>query len=150
MDASDYITQRVDDQIGWYDRKSRTNQQWYKLLRTVEFTGAAFIPFLATYLEPGIPKTKIIIGILGVLITVITATLSLYRHQEHWVEYRTTCESLKKEKFLFLTGSGPYVGASATTLQIFVDRVETLISKQNSNWAQYMTQQQEEEEKENG
>ncbi len=146
MDANDYIAQRVDDQIGWYDRKSCSNQWWYKRLRFTEFCAAAFIPFLATYLEPGVPGTKITIGALGVLITVITATLSLYRHQEHWVEYRTMCESLKNEKFLFLTGSGPYLSRSTTRFQIFVERIETLISRENSNWARYMTQQGEENE----
>ena len=77
-------------------------------------------------------------------IAIIAATLGLYRFQEHWIEYRTTCESLKKEKFLFLTGSEPYSSDPATKIQLLVRRVETLISKENTDWAQYMTQSRQE------
>lgn len=145
MDAEEYIKQRLDDQIAWYDRKSVSSQRWFKRLRITEFIAAATIPFLAAYLAPELPATKVVIGVLGVVIAVITATLGLYQFQEHWIEYRTTCESLKKEKYLFLTSSEPYDDADeAARLQLLVQRVETLISKENTNWAQYMMRQKEE------
>ena len=50
MNADDYIAQRLDDQIAWYDRKSMACQRWYKHLRVTEFVAAALIPFLAAYL----------------------------------------------------------------------------------------------------
>lgn len=145
MNASDYITQRLDDQIEWYDRKSLSNQRMYKGLRTIQFVAAALIPFLTAYLSE-ILVVKFVLGIMGVVIAVITALLDLYRFQEHWIEYRTTCESLKKEKFLFLTDSGPYGSDSMSMFQLLVQRVETLISKENSTWAQYVRQSESGEE----
>ena len=145
MDVAEYITQRLDDQIEWYDRKSRSNQRWYKALRMIQFSAAALIPFLTAYLSE-ILITKLIVGLVGVVIAVVTAMLDLYRYQEHWIEYRTTCESLKKEKFLFLADSGPYGSESVTVFQLFVQRVEALISTEHSNWVQYARQPESGEE----
>lgn len=104
----DYIKDRVDDQISWYDRKSQSNQKWYKWLRTVEIIAAASIPFVAGYMDEGVVWAKVTAGLLGLIVAIITAIVGLYNFQEHWVEYRTTCESLKHEKYLFLTNTEPY------------------------------------------
>ena len=146
MDADEYIAKRLDDQIGWYDHKSLSNHSWYKWLRMTQFVAAALVTFFAAFLAPGVPTTKPIIGLIGVAIAVITSTLDLFRFQEHWIEYRTTCESLKKEKLLFQTGCEPYRGDPASNLCILVQRVETLISKENSNWAQDLRQPKSGEE----
>ena len=37
----EYIEQRLNDQISWYARKSRTNQLWFKRLRLAEIVAAA-------------------------------------------------------------------------------------------------------------
>jgi hypothetical protein len=41
MAPEEYIEQRLNDQIGWYDRKSATNQRWFKRLRFAEIVAAA-------------------------------------------------------------------------------------------------------------
>ena len=135
MDANEYITQRLNDQIGWYERKSFSNQYWYKWLRMAQFVTAALVTFCTAYLTSAIPLTKIVIGLFGVSIAVITATLDLFRFQERWIEYRTTCESLKKEKILFQTDSEPYTSDPRSNFRLLVQRVEALISKEHSNWA---------------
>jgi hypothetical protein len=43
--------------------------------------------------------------------------------QEHWIEYRATAESLRKEKFLFLTQTEPYDKDDA--FPVLVQRVKT-------------------------
>ena len=138
MDADSYIAERLDDQIGWYDRKSLSNQHWYKGVRALQFVAAALIPFLTAYLPPDRSTTQLAVGLLGVTIAVATAALELCRCQEHWIQYRTTCESLKKEKILFLTESEPYSGDAAANSRLLVHRAETLISKENSNWAEHV------------
>ena len=152
MDANEYITQRLDDQIGWYDLKSLSSQRWYKWLRMAQFVAAALIPFLAGYLDPEVPEIGFGVGLLGVAIAIITATLDLYRFQAHWIEYRTTCEALRKEKHLFLTASEPYTSDPAATFRLLVQRAEMLISKENSTWAHYVRQPSsgQDEEKSHG
>jgi hypothetical protein len=51
---------------------------------------------------------------------------------EKWIEYRTTTETLKHEKYLYFTNSLPY--ANDDTFVLLVERVERLISKENSRW----------------
>ena len=140
VDVNAYIAERLDDQIGWYDRKSASNQKWYKGLRMAQLLAAALIPFLTGYLAPEMPTTKFVVGLLGVGIAAITGMLDLCRFQQHWIEYRTTCEALRKEKYLFLTDSEPYTGDLAAKFRLLVQRAETLISKENSDWAHYLRQ----------
>lgn len=132
LDRGGYLEQRVRDQIGWYDRRSLWNQRWFKRLRVVEIAAAAMIPFLTAV--PDVANMKYVIGGLGVLITVVAGVLALYQFQERWTEYRATCESLEREQFLFLTKAEPYAGADG--FSAFVQRIESLLSKENTGWAQ--------------
>jgi len=149
MKDDEYIKERLQDQIDWYDNKSIENQRTFKRLRKAEIIAAALIPFvsgmtasISGMLLPG----SIVTGLLGVAVTIFASILALGQHQENWIEYRTTCESLKKEKYMFQTGVEPYDGEDAFSL--LVQRVETLVSKENTNWAQYMMKP--DEEKTNG
>ncbi|HFC76762.1 MAG TPA: DUF4231 domain-containing protein, partial [Candidatus Moranbacteria bacterium] len=49
-------------------------------------------------------------------------------------------ESLKHEKYLFLTKSEPY--DIDEPFKLLVQRVESLISKENTNWSNYMKKPQ--------
>ena len=135
ISPEEYIEQRLSDQIGWYDRKSSTNQRWFKRLRFAEIAAAAIIPFLSGFAGDSLP-IKIAIGTLGVLVAVIASLLGLLQLHEHWIEYRATAESLRKEKFLFLTQTEPYDTDDA--FHLLVQRVEALLSKENTEWIQAM------------
>lgn len=134
MNEEEYISSRVDDQIGWYDRKSQSAQCWFKWLRGAEILAASVIPLIAGFAKAPFPVT-LVVGILGASIAIISAAISLNQFQENWTEYRTTCESLKHEKFLYLTKTEPY--QEEEPFRLFVQRVESLISKENSAWSQY-------------
>jgi len=135
ISPEEYIEQRLDDQISWYDRKSGANQLWFKRLRFAEIVAAAIIPFLSGF-AGGSLLIKIAIGALGVVVAVIASLLALLRLQEHWISYRATAEGLKTEKFLFLTQTPPYDKEDA--FHLLVQRVEVLLSKENTEWMQSM------------
>ena len=135
LSPEEYVEQRLTDQISWYDRKSSTNQRWFKWLRFVEIVAAATIPFLSGFAGDSFP-IKIAIGALGVFVAVLASLLGLLHLQEHWIEYRATAESLTREKFLFLTQTEPYDKDDA--FHLLVQRVEALLSKENADWAQSM------------
>jgi hypothetical protein len=71
---------------------------------------------------------------LGVFVAVIASLLGLLQLQERWIQYRGTAESLRREKFLFLTQTEPYDKNDA--FHLLVQRVEALLSKENTEWAQ--------------
>jgi hypothetical protein len=135
MAPDEYLKLRLQDQIDWYDRKSAINRAWFKWLSIVEIVSASAIPVLAPYAGESL-AIKVATGILGALIAVIASIKSLMQLQKNWIDYRTTSESLKKEKFLFLTATEPY--ADERAFSVLVQRVEALISKENTDWAQYI------------
>ena len=135
MNQDEYMQTRVDAQIDWYDRKSNANQRWFRWLRIVEIIAAATIPLLVGYVD-SVTELKVVVGVLGLLIAVIAGVLGLYQFQENWTGYRTICEALKQEKYLFSTRTSPY--EQDDPFPLFVQRVENLISKEHSSWVQYM------------
>ena len=76
ISPEEYIEQRLNDQIGWYDRKSTANQRWFKRLRFAEIVAAATIPFLSGFADKSL-AIKIAIGALGVFVAVIASVLGL-------------------------------------------------------------------------
>ena len=51
-------------------------------------------------------------GGLGVLITGIEGMLHLNQYQQNWINYRSTCEALKHEKYIYLHKAAPYASVS--------------------------------------
>jgi len=135
MNEDEYIKNRLDDQINWYSQKSQFNQKWFKLLKIVEIASAAIIPFLAG-IGSAFPYYQILVGSLGVIIAVSAAISSVYKFHENWIEYRTTAETLKHEKYLYLTKCSPYEGDDS--FGNLVQRVESIISKENTQWSRYV------------
>lgn len=132
MDKEEYLKQRLDDQLAWYSKKSQYNQKCFKHLRLVEIISASLIPFLSG-MGDKVPYSQWIIGGLGVFIAVAAAITALFKYQENWIEYRTTAVQLRHEKYIYLTGAKPY--DTEDNFHLLVERVESLISKENSAWA---------------
>ena len=138
MNSDEYLEKRLKEQIDWYDAKSLASQKLFKRLRATEIVAAAMIPFLSgiAISNPGFTLVgTVLVGILGMAVTIIAGFLSLGQYQENWTEYRMTCESLLKEKLVFETGVEPYNGDDA--FHLLVQRVENLVSKENTHWGQY-------------
>ncbi len=128
MTAGNPTLERLEDQIAWYDRKSMESQRWFKRLKIAGIVAAAIIPFAA-----GFKATALLIGVLGVFIVVLEGLQSLNQYQQNWITYRSTCEDLKHEKYLWLAKAGPYVNTdNADTL--LAERVESLISREHAKW----------------
>lgn len=135
MTEQEYLDNRLQKQIQWYDTKSQTNQKWFKCLKIIEFISAALIPLLVAYSDECV-YIKFIVAGLGALIAIIASLLGLYKYQENWIEYRTTAETLKHHQHLYLTHCAPY--DDENRFYKLVEATEGLISKENSNWASYV------------
>ena len=131
MDAEEYLKARLEPQIAWYDKKSTRNKLANTITKIVEILCAAMIPLLAGYAKGGQQSISVVIGILGVVVAASAGVSALLKYQEQWIKYRTTAESLKKEKYLFQTKVEPY--NADDPLSVLVQRVETLVSQENTN-----------------
>ncbi len=135
----DPTMERLEDQIGWYDRKSLHNQHVYKRIKVVEILSAAMIPLIAALLIPDHYKA-IITGSLGVLITVLEGLIHLYQYQQNWITYRATCEALRHEKYVYLGKASPYAGV-ADPHALLAERIESLVSQEHAKWASAQSQE---------
>jgi hypothetical protein len=126
--AADPVIERLEDQIAWYDRKSGENQRRFKLFKGLQLIVAAAIPVIAaTTYEAGV------IAGLGASVVAVEGFLQLNQYQQNWTSYRSTAESLKHEKYLFLGGAGPYAGTNDAR-RLLADRIEGLISQEHAKW----------------
>ena len=131
MTPQEYVEKRLDEQIRWYDRKAIWNQKAYKRLRLTELIVSAAIPVVVGYI-PDNPCLVNVVGVMGALVAVIAGALSLYKFHENWIEYRRVCETLKHEKYLYSTRVGVY--NTGDPFRTLVERVEQIISSENSEW----------------
>jgi hypothetical protein len=136
LSESDPIMERLEDQLAWYDRKSMANQRFYKRTKIVEILAAAIIPFLTAL---GRPHIGMVAGGLGVLITVLEGLLHLNQYQQNWINYRSTCEALKHEKYTYLGKAAPYANVSDPHA-LLAERIESLVSQEHAKWASVQQQ----------
>ena len=142
----DPIMERLEDQIGWYDRKSLWNQHVYKRIKVVEIFAAAIIPLIAALPFPGALSQAaqykaLLTGGLGVLITVLEGLIHLYQYQQNWITYRSTCEALRHEKYVYLGKASPYAGLSEGAAHaLLAERIESLVSQEHAKWASSQNQ----------
>jgi hypothetical protein len=119
---------RLERQIGWFDAKSAYNQRLFKWLKFVEIVAAASIPVLAAV------GADVWVGaILGALIVVLEGLQHVNQYQSTWISYRSTCEALIREKYLFLARAGPYASLRRPELRL-AERVENAIAQQHAQW----------------
>ncbi|AXF91113.1 DUF4231 domain-containing protein [Bacillus licheniformis] len=133
MTEEQYMEERLNNQIEWYDEKSLSHQNKYKRIKRAVIILAPLIPVLSIFIKYDEFWFAMIIGVLGSLITILEGLLSLGKHQENYIEYRRICETLKHEKYQYLTRTGVY--AEADPFKLLVERIESIISQENLNWA---------------
>jgi hypothetical protein len=119
---------RLQEQIAWYDAKSRQCQTRFKLLKICQIVTAAAIPVAA-----GVSAPVWLVGGAGASIVVLEGLQQLEQYQQNWTSYRSTCEQLKHEQYLFLAGAGPYSGAPDAEARL-AERVESLVSQEHAAW----------------
>lgn len=106
----------------------------FKLLQILQIIAAASIPFLTGFITDETTDMKHVVAAIGAFIAIISGILSLYKFQENWIQYRTVAESLKHQKYLFLTKTYPYNTDDAH--HVLVETIESLISQENTKWSQ--------------
>jgi hypothetical protein len=135
---------RLEEQIDWYDKKSVFNQSCFKKLKIIELISAALIPLLAG-LSALIPYPAIITGGLGAMIVVLESLQGLYQFQSNWISYRSTCEGLRHEKYLWLAKAGHYANANDPG-RLLAERVESIVSTEHAKWVSAQEKVGKEEE----
>jgi len=122
--------ERLEDQLGWYERKSRHNKLWFQSLKVAQIVIAAGIPVSAAA-----GASAAVAGALGAVIVVLEGLQQLFQFQQNWIAYRVTAQALMREKFLCLAGAGPYASAERPE-SLLAQRVERIVSEEYGAWAE--------------
>jgi uncharacterized protein DUF4231 len=128
MANEDTTLQHLEAQIAWYDRASSYNQRMLKWLKAAEIVAAAVIAFSA-----GLRLHAVFTAGLGALIVILEGLQQLNQYQHNWMSYRSACETLKHEKYLYLAKAGPY-SSSRDPHALLAERIEGLISQEHTKW----------------
>ncbi|MDQ4021335.1 MAG: DUF4231 domain-containing protein [Actinomycetota bacterium] len=120
---------RLEDQLGWYDRKSIAAQQAYKRVKLSQLIIGAAVPVFA-----GLQVSAAITATLAAYVVVAEGAQQLYQWQTNWVLYRATAESLKHEKYLYLAAAGPY--NTDDRHRVLAERLEGLVSQEHAKWTE--------------
>jgi len=118
----------VNDFVKWYNSHSQTNRWAYLTMKAVQIVLAAAIPIL-TPLE----ISRQSIAVMGGTIGVLEGIIQLGQFHQSWIRYRSTCEALRSELFLYRTRAGPYSQASDPHA-LLAERSNSLVSAENSRW----------------
>lgn len=126
---------RLEGQRAYYSQRAGEYQDRYKQIKLTLIGLAAAIPVLAFLPVPEF--TKYLVALAGVAIAVLEGVLLLNQYGTLWVKYRSTAESLKRERWLLLSMAGDYRGKpEAEALSLLAERVEALIEAEHREWTE--------------
>lgn len=129
-EADDVAVARLEGQIAWYDAQSTYHKRWFKRLKVTQLTAVAAVLVLAALDLTGWPTAFV-----GALLMVLEGLQQLNQHQQNWMSYRSTCEALEHEKYLFRAMAGPYATA-AQPARLLAERTEGLVSQEHADWTE--------------
>ena len=136
MDAAEYVAERLQPQIAWYENRSAQNKLCFRLLSGATVIASASVPFAIAAAAP-----EWVPALLGAVTAIVVGLLTLLKCQESWLSYRSTTEMLRKELYYFETRTGPYLDVPDPELtSSLVERVESTISGEHQVWLQRQSQ----------
>lgn len=159
MTDEEYLINRVEDQMNYFNSASSRNKKKYQRYKTMEFAIGATIPVLITfssacYLGENLFGTGISLSNLldilaatgGIVLAYMSKKMELFEYFNLWKNYRANAEQLQHEMFLYQTNTRPYDDDNA--LNTLVENVENFLNQENMKWQSGQPQKKKEEEEE--
>jgi len=138
-----YVSERYKTQIRWYSNRASANKQRYHVFQWTAIILSVSLPVLIATVPDSRQLFTIVISI---VLAICTAALKTFKFQENWINYRTTAETLKKEKYFLEAELNEYADATDKEA-LFIERVESLISRENTLWVTTHTRDERDEKK---
>jgi hypothetical protein len=137
----EYLKQRYRKAIEYYETQATANKKLYHRFQWSVIIISAVMPVLVVsthqteYFRWGA-------AVLSLLLAIGTSALKAFKFQENWMNYRQMAETLKQETYFYEAGIGAYLKGTDKQA-LFVDRVESLISRENAIWVNVHKQKEE-------
>ena len=130
MTDDEYMKDRLNPLIEWYERKSTWDKHWYVGLKVAEGLLAAIVTLCTGFLT-GPWQLRFIVAASGALLILSQGLHAFCKYHENWQSYRLTAERLKHVKYLYLTQTEPYKNPNVGVL---VENVEAIIKEEHEHW----------------
>jgi len=124
---NNYFKDRYEKQLKWYDSRSIRYKRLNFALKISAIVMGPIIPILALL------DQKWATVVLSSILAILTGVINLCNFEEKWHSYRTTCEMLRKEKYLYEHKVHEY-RETEDPEGLFVERVESIISSEHTRW----------------
>jgi hypothetical protein len=148
MSAQEFIAERVNPALGYYDKTANKHKRAYLRMRAVTVIGGAIVPVLVNI---NLPNIDILTTIISLIVVLLVSLESVYHFREQWTNYRSAEQNLRNEYFLFTSRGGTYARMDPDdAYKLFVDRVEEVIEAENSSTLKVMTTLSETKGKQQG
>jgi len=124
---NNYFKERYEKQLKWYDSRSTRYKRLSFALKISAIVSSPIIPVLALL------DLKWATVVLSSILAILTGIINFCNFEEKWHSYRTTCETLRKEKYLYDYKVREY-RETEDPEGLFVDRIESIISSEHTRW----------------
>ncbi|MCP4545704.1 MAG: DUF4231 domain-containing protein [bacterium] len=139
-----YLERRYEDQIKWYDNRAARYKKLYNFFQWIVIILAVILPVL---ISTAPERYQFVSVVVSVILAISTTGLKTFKFQENWLNYRTTAETLKKEIYYYDAEVHDYAHTEDKE-GLFVKRIESFISKENTMWESVQTKKDEGEQAE--
>ena len=121
--------QELERSFRYFDKGARANRAGYLLLRFTVLVAGALVPIVALA-----TSQQVVVACLGALIVAAEGTAQLTQVHDHWVRYRQTAETLRREAFAFVSGAGPYAKDELGDGQLLAARILDFTHQESDGW----------------
>ena len=95
LKPEEYIDQRLNQALSWYDNKSVVCKNRYLRMRAFSVGGAALVPVLVNLnfrydFFFVIVDTTFVTTVFSIVVALLVSLESVYHYREQWVNYRTS------------------------------------------------------------
>jgi hypothetical protein len=119
---------RLEERMANLDAESEINKRLYQYLKLLQLIAAASTTVLAAASAPPLWTATI-----AALIVVLEGVQQLFHYHDRWLSFRTTCETLRRERTLFLVRADPY-RSDQESLPMLAMRVEMVLADEVSRF----------------
>ena len=139
MDTEKYLADRVEDQLGYYEKAASSAKRKHIWVQTAIIILGLLVPVVINLpnqwgvLENLQAYVKGTVTVFSLSLAILTGISNFRKYGDLWLTYRMTEELIKHEKFLFLTSSGAYHDSDKAAND-FVQTVESIISSEHNKF----------------
>ena len=127
-----YLAEDYAKAAKFYDDRACLSKRLYRGFSIYLIVASAVLTPLVA-LAPDDGCWRIITATLSATLVVATGMLAHLKSHEKWLSYRTSWDSLERERRFFETGGGPYRSCPDKAL-LFVERVEAVLTKEGTDF----------------